>query len=77
MKIFDRTGYYKVEQVGDSWVVYDVTVKKDVKVIGEFRCESDAMLFKNVKDGSLVPVRSSDLNRVAEILVRTQKKQVL
>lgn len=77
MKLFDRTGYYKVEQVGDSWVVYDITVKKDIKFIGEFRCESDARLFSNIKSGALVPVRSSDLNRVAEILVKTQEKQLL
>ena len=77
MKIFDRTGYYKVEQIGDSWVVYDVTEKKDVKVIGEFRCESDAKLFSNIKSGALVPVRSCDLNRIGEILIKTQEKQAL
>lgn len=77
MNLFDRTGYYKVEQVGDSWVVYDVSVKKDIKFIAEFRNEKDAILFKNIKDGSLVPVRSSDLNRIGEILIKTQEKQAL
>lgn len=77
MKLFDRTGYYKVEQVADVWVVYDVSIKKDIKIIAEFQNEKDAMLFKNVKDGSLVPVRSSDLNRIGEILINTQKKQAL
>ena len=75
--MFERTGYYKIEQVGDVWVVYDVTMKKDIKPIAEFQNEKDAMLFKNVKDGSLVPVRSSDLNRIGEILINTQKKQAL
>ena len=75
--MFERMGYYKVEQVGDTWVVYDVTVKKDIKPIAEFQNEKDAMLFKNIKDGSLVPVRSCDLNRIGEILINTQKKQAL
>ena len=75
--MFERTGYYKIEQVGDSWVVYDVTEKKDIKFIGEFRCESDAILFSNIKSGALVPVRSCDLNRIGEILIKTQKKQAL
>lgn len=73
--MFERTGYYKVEQVGDVWVVYDVSVKSDVRFIGEFQHESDAKLFSQIKSGSLVPVRSSDLNRIGEILVNTQKKQ--
>ena len=43
----------------------------------EFQNEKDAMLFKNIKSGSLVPVRSSDLNRIGEILIKTQEKQAL
>ena len=77
MELFDRTGYYKIEQVADVWVVYDVSIKKDIKIIAEFQNEKDAMLFKNIKSGSLVPVRSSDLNRIGEILINTQNKQAL
>ena len=74
---FERIGYCKIESLGGTWIVYDITKKSDIRLLAEFTNENDARIFKQIKEGLMVPVRRTDLNSIYGILNKTQKKQAL